>query len=104
MFSQSSQGLRMMVGCGAGIWGVVVPSHGAQLRSSAAEFGVGLTHLHPFLAALAVLCQRHNGNLPCCQHHTSVSLGCIPLLALHQQSSSFCGHHKCQLLLIESLI
>ncbi len=67
----TSQGLRMMGGCGAGIWGVVVPSHGAQLRSSAAQFGVGLTHLHPLLAALAVLFQWHNGNLPCCHVHNT---------------------------------
>ncbi len=76
----------MMGGCVAGIRGVVVPSHGAQLRSCAAEFGVGLTHLHPLLAALAVLGQWHNGNLAllsCPQHHTSLSLGCTPLLTLH---------------------
>ena len=59
----------MKGGCVAGIRGVVVSSHGAQLRSTAAEFGLGLTHLHPLLAALAVLCQRHNGDLPGCHVH-----------------------------------
>ena len=59
-----------VVGC-PGIWGVVVPSHGAQLCCLPAEPGLGSAHLHPLLAALAVRHQWHPGNsrgspfLPC---------------------------------------
>lgn len=68
----------------AGIWGVVVSSHGAQLCGSAAQPGLGPPHLHPLLAALAGRPQRHHCE-PC---STLVHL----TVAVMPQHLSHCCH------------
>ena len=48
----------------AGVRGMVVPWHGAQHGGLLAQPGLGPPHLHPLLAALALLPPGHSGMPP----------------------------------------